>query len=144
MNDYFAERRFMVTGGGGFLGQHLVRKLEERGAGGIFVPRSADYDLREKDAIREALADARADVVIHAAAVVGGIGANRDNPGRFFYDNAIMGIQLMEEARVKLLEVVTEEEVNELLNNMPGMFGGGRRGFDRGRDQSAPDRSGNR
>jgi GDP-L-fucose synthase len=95
----FAQKRFMVTGGGGFLGQHIVRKLEERGAKSIFVPRSADYDLREKDAIISALHDAQPDVVIHAAAVVGGIGANRDNPGRFFYDNAIMGIQLIEQAR---------------------------------------------
>jgi GDP-L-fucose synthase len=97
---YFQNRRFLVTGGGGFLGRHIVRKLEERGAASIFVPRSADYDLREKDAILAALHDARAGVVIHAAAVVGGIGANRDNPGRFFYDNAIMGIQLMEQARL--------------------------------------------
>ncbi|CAN5869169.1 GDP-L-fucose synthase [soil metagenome] len=97
---WFPSRRFWVTGGGGFLGQHIVRKLEERGAAAIFVPRSAEYDLREKDAITQALSDARADVIIHAAAVVGGIGANRDNPGKFFYDNAIMGIQLMEHARL--------------------------------------------
>jgi GDP-L-fucose synthase len=104
MSNYFPSRRFMVTGGGGFLGRHIVRKLEERGAADIFVPRSADYDLREKDAIIQALHDARPDVVIHAAAVVGGIGANRDNPGRFFYDNAIMGIQLMEQARLYGIE----------------------------------------
>ncbi|MGD9855940.1 MAG: GDP-L-fucose synthase family protein, partial [Planctomycetaceae bacterium] len=89
----------MVTGGGGFLGRSIVRKLEERGATDIFVPRSATYDLRDKHAIDQALHDARPDVVIHAAAVVGGIGANRDNPGKFFYDNAIMGIQLIEQAR---------------------------------------------
>jgi GDP-L-fucose synthase len=97
---FFPSRRFMVTGGGGFLGKHIARKLEERGAASVFVPRSATYDLREKDAIQQALHDARPDVIIHAAAVVGGIGANRDNPGRFFYDNAIMGIQLTEQARL--------------------------------------------
>jgi GDP-L-fucose synthase len=93
----------MVTGGAGFLGSHVVRKLEERGAR-VFVPRSAQYDLREKDGIERALADGRPEVVVHLAAVVGGIGANRENPGRFFYDNAIMGIQLMERARLAGVE----------------------------------------
>jgi GDP-L-fucose synthase len=96
-------RRVMVTGGAGFLGSHVVRKLCERGAW-CFVPRSEDYDLREKDAIDRALADARPEIVLHLAAVVGGIGANRANPGRFFYDNAIMGIQLMEQARLAGVE----------------------------------------
>jgi GDP-L-fucose synthase len=90
----------MVTGGGGFLGKAVVARLEASGAGEIFVPRSRDYDLRTSDGIRSALADGRPDVVIHLAAVVGGIGANRENPGRFFYENAIMGIELMEQARV--------------------------------------------
>ena len=90
----------MVTGGAGFLGRTVVDKLTDRGAKEVFVPRSRDYDLRDQAAIRRALADGRPDIVIHLAAVVGGIGANRENPGRFFYDNAIMGIQLMEEARL--------------------------------------------
>lgn len=90
----------MVTGGGGFLGRSVVEKLRESGARTIFVPRRRDYDLRDREAIRRALADGSPDVVIHLAAVVGGIGANRENPGRFFYDNAIMGIQLMEESRL--------------------------------------------
>lgn len=89
----------MVTGGGGFLGKAVVRRLESAGARDIFVPRSRDYDLRTTDGIGRALTDGRPDVVIHLAAVVGGIGANRDNPGRFFYENAIMGIELMEQAR---------------------------------------------
>ena len=92
-------RRVMVTGGAGFLGAHVVRLLESRGAE-VFVPRSRDYDLREKDATVHALRDGRPELVIHLAAVVGGIGANRKSPGRFFYDNAIMGIQLMEQARL--------------------------------------------
>ena len=89
----------MVTGGGGFLGRAVVRRLEEAGASDIFVPRSRDYDLRLPADIARALADGRPELIIHLAAVVGGIGANRENPGRFFYENAIMGIELMEQAR---------------------------------------------
>lgn len=92
--------RVMVTGGGGFLGRHVVARLRDAGATDIFVPRSADYDLRDRDGIDRALADSRPDVVIHLAAVVGGIGANRENPGTFFYENAIMGLQLIEQARL--------------------------------------------
>lgn len=90
----------LVTGGAGFLGAHVVRKLQDRGAIRVFVPRSAEFDLREKADILRALEWARPDIIIHLAAVVGGIGANRANPGKFFYDNAIMGIQLMEQARL--------------------------------------------
>jgi len=90
MSSWFDSRRFLVTGGAGFLGQNVVSELRQRGADSIFVPRRNDYDLR-------ALDDGNPDVVIHLAAVVGGIGANRENPGRFFYDNAIMGIQLLHE-----------------------------------------------
>ena len=94
----------MVTGGGGFLGQAIVHRLRAGGADQVFVPRSKDYDVRTKDGIDGALADGRPQLVIHAAAVVGGIGANRENPGRFFYENAIMGIQLMEQARLAGVE----------------------------------------
>ena len=96
----WSPKSVLVTGGAGFLGSLVVRKLRDRGATRVFVPRSAEFDLREKEAIKRALDWATPDVVIHLAAVVGGIGANRDNPGRFFYDNAIMGIQLMEQARL--------------------------------------------
>jgi GDP-L-fucose synthase len=96
----WAGRRVMVTGGGGFLGQAVVRRLEAGGATDVFVPRSRRYDLRTLEGIEQALADGRPDLIIHLAAVVGGIGANRENPGRFFYENAIMGIQLMERARL--------------------------------------------
>jgi GDP-L-fucose synthase len=92
--------RILVTGGSGFLGRAVVASLERHGAREVFVARHADYDLRERDDIRRCLADARPDVVLHLAAVVGGIGANQRNPGRFFYDNAIMGIQLIEQARL--------------------------------------------
>jgi GDP-L-fucose synthase len=100
MSGFWDGRRLMVTGGAGFLGSAVVRQLREAGATEIFVPRVEDYDLRTQRDIDRALADGRPDLVIHLAAVVGGIGANRENPGRFFYDNAIMGIQLIEQARL--------------------------------------------
>lgn len=100
MSDFWPGRRVMVTGGAGFLGSAVVCCLQAAGATEIFVPRSRDYDLRTKEGIDRALADGTPDLVIHLAAVVGGIGANRENPGRFFYENAIMGVQLMEQARL--------------------------------------------
>jgi GDP-L-fucose synthase len=95
------DRRVMVTGGGGFLGKAVVGRLEAAGvtSDDIFVPRSKDYDLRTAEGVGDALADGEPQVVIHLAAVVGGIGANRENPGRFFYENAAMGVELMEQAR---------------------------------------------
>jgi GDP-L-fucose synthase len=92
-------RRVMVTGGGGFLGRAVVARLQATGVADTFVPRSRDYDLRRRAEVERALVDGRPDVIIHLAAVVGGIGANRENPGRFFYENAIMGIELIEAAR---------------------------------------------
>jgi len=100
MTTFWPSRRVMVTGGGGFLGSAVVERLRSSGAGEVFSVRSHDYDLRTRDGIERALADARPDLVIHLAAVVGGIGANRENPGRFFYENAIMGVELMEQARL--------------------------------------------
>lgn len=95
----WSDKRVVVTGGSGFLGSFVVRALRARGCRDVFIPRRADYDLRDRDAILRLYKDARPEIVIHLAAVVGGIGANRANPGRFFYDNAIMGIELMEYAR---------------------------------------------
>ena len=99
MMDCWAGKRVVVTGGAGFLGSFVVEALREHGARDPFVPRSREYDLRREADIARMLATARPDVVIHLAAVVGGIGANRENPGRFFYDNLIMGAQLIEGAR---------------------------------------------
>lgn len=92
-------KRVVVTGGAGFLGSFVVEKLRERGCRNVIVPRSKDYDLRDRDAIVRLYKESRPHIVIHLAGVVGGIGANRANPGRFFYDNAMMGMQLMEYAR---------------------------------------------
>jgi GDP-L-fucose synthase len=93
-------QRIMVTGGSGFLGKRVVAQLRERGARDIFVVRQAEYNLVDRVACRRAIQDARPDVIVHLAAVVGGIGANRENPGSFFFDNLMMGVQLMEEARL--------------------------------------------
>src|SRR6266511_1036574 len=92
--------RVLVTGGAGFLGSFVVEQLRERGAEHVFVPRSKEYDLVDGNAVRRLLSDTNPTLVIHLAAQVGGIGANRENPGRFFYENLMMGAQLMEQARL--------------------------------------------
>lgn len=99
-NTFWDDKTVMVTGGAGFLGSHLVEDLRSRSDSvDVFVPRSDEYDLRERANIRRVFAESGADVVIHLAATVGGIGANRENPGRYFYENAVMGIELLELAR---------------------------------------------
>ena len=89
----------VVTGGAGFLGREVCRQVEACDPKSIFVPRSRAYDLRHREAIEQLMADSNPDIVIHLAAIVGGIEANRLNPGRFFYENAIMGVELIEQAR---------------------------------------------
>ena len=101
---FWTGKRVAVTGGAGFLGSFVVEKLRERGCRDIFVPRSREYDLVELESVRRFYRDARPDIVIHLAARVGGIGANRSNPGKFFYDNLLMGAQLMEQARLAKIE----------------------------------------
>ena len=97
-------KKIIVTGGAGFLGKSVVRKLDERGCNDVFVPTIEEYDLRDLAAIKKMYTYAKADIVIHLAATVGGIGANLDKPGSYFYDNLIMGIQLIEQARANDIE----------------------------------------
>ena len=95
---FWKDKRVVVTGGAGFLGQAVVRLLRQRGCRQIFIPRSKEYDLRSLPAIQRMLKKVKPDIILHLAAVVGGIGANRENPGKFFYDNLIMGVQLIDQA----------------------------------------------
>jgi GDP-L-fucose synthase len=99
VNRFWSGRRVLLTGGGGFLGSFIRERLEREGPAEILAPRKNDLDLRDAAAVRAYLAERKPDLVIHAAAVVGGIGANRIHPGSFFYENAVMGIHLIEEAR---------------------------------------------
>lgn len=95
---FWRDRRVCVTGGGGFLGSFVVNKLQQKGAKEIFIPRKKDYDLVDIDAINRLLSDAKPDVIIHLAAQVGGIAANQANPANFFYNNLMMGVQLMHQS----------------------------------------------
>ncbi len=101
---FWKNKRVTVTGGAGFLGSHLVEKLESYHCQEIFVPRSKDYNLVEMEAVKRLYEDSKPDIVIHLAAKVGGIGANRVNPGKFFYDNLMMGIQMIEMGRQMKIE----------------------------------------
>lgn len=96
---FWESKRVLITGGAGFLGSFVVEKLQQRGCRNIFIPRSRDYDLVQMEAVKRLYRDAKPDIVIHLAARVGGIGANRANPGKFFYDNLMMGVQMMEAGR---------------------------------------------
>ncbi len=96
----WSSERVVVTGGSGFLGGFVLEELARRGARDVFVPRSRDYDLVDMAAVKRLYADARPTLLIHLAARVGGIGANRANPGLFFYENLMMGVQLIEQGRL--------------------------------------------
>ncbi|MCK5851092.1 MAG: GDP-L-fucose synthase [Kiritimatiellae bacterium] len=97
-------KRIMLTGGSGFLGSFVLKKLQEQGCSNIFIPRSSSHDLVTMNGVESAYDEGKPDVVIHLAARVGGIGANRENPGSFFYDNLMMGTQLIEVARRRNIE----------------------------------------
>ena len=104
MTAFWKEQRVVVTGGAGFLGSFVVEQLRAKGCHQIVIPRSQDYDLVQMEAVQRLYRDAKPDLVIHLAARVGGIGANHANPGRFFYDNVMMGTQLIEVGRQRGLK----------------------------------------
>jgi GDP-L-fucose synthase len=104
MAEFWPNKRVVVTGGAGFLGSFVVQQLRAKGCRHIVVPRSRDYNLVQMEAVRRLYSESRPDIVIHLAARVGGIGANQSNPGRFFYDNLMMGTQLIEVGREQGLE----------------------------------------
>ena len=97
--EFWRQQRVLVTGGGGFLGRRIVERLRETGCESIAAPRRAEYDLRELGEVVRVYQDVQPTLVIHAAASVGGIGANRERPAEFFYDNLVMGVQLIDQAR---------------------------------------------
>jgi GDP-L-fucose synthase len=104
MASFWPNQRVVVTGGAGFLGSFVVEQLRAKGCGEVIAPRSREYDLVQMDAVRRLYADTNPDMVLHLAARVGGIGANKANPGRFFYDNLMMGTQLIEVGRQRGLK----------------------------------------
>ncbi|HNW13083.1 MAG TPA: GDP-L-fucose synthase [Anaerolineaceae bacterium] len=102
--DYWQDKRVCVTGGAGFLGSFVTARLHERGAKEVFIPTIEKYDLVQLDSIRQMLDDSNPDIIIHLAAQVGGIGANREHPAEFFYSNLMMGVQLIHEAWLRGVE----------------------------------------
>ncbi len=107
MSEFFEKKRIVVTGGAGFLGKFVTAGLQKRGCKNILVPVIEEYDLTRLDDINRMYDKMKPDIVIHLAAVVGGIGANREHPGEFFYKNLIMGVQLIEQAKLRKIEKFT-------------------------------------
>ncbi len=104
MSDFFEDRRIVITGGAGFLGSYVIDKLKQKNCKNILVPTIEDYNLVNMPDVERMYDDMRPDIVIHLAAAVGGIGANREHPGKFFYENLMMGVQLIEQGRLRNIE----------------------------------------
>ena len=114
-----SKKKIVVTGGAGFLGKVVLRELEKKKCSQIFVPLEKDFDLTRTRNITRLLKKTSPDIVIHLAALVGGIGANRENPGKFFYNNLIMGVELMEQARLSGVENLLRSGRFVLIPNLP-------------------------
>ncbi len=120
---FWNSKKVLVTGGSGFLGSVVVEKLREFGAQSVIVPRKVEYDLRDKKSIMQLFESTNPDYLIHLAAHVGGIGANRKYPGEFFYDNAVMGIELIEQARLhEVAKTLIVGTVCSYPSNTPSPF----------------------
>jgi GDP-L-fucose synthase len=104
MSDFFKNKKIVITGGAGFLGGYIVEGLAKRGCKNILIPKIEDYNLVNMLDVIRMYDDMKPDIVIHLAAVVGGIGANRQHPGQFFYENIMMGVQLIDQARLRKIE----------------------------------------
>jgi len=119
MNNWWTRKRVTVTGGHDFLGRRVVELLKKSEPAEVTTFSSEDYDLTKQQDVAQMYADQRPDLVIHLAARVGGIGANRENPGRFFYDNAIMGIEVMEQARRHVSTSSSLSEPSARIRSLP-------------------------
>jgi len=104
MSEFFKNKRIVITGGAGFLGSYIIEGLQKRGCKNILIPKIEDYNFVNLPDVIRMYDDMKPDIVIHLAAVVGGIGVNRQHPGKFFYENLMMGVQLIDQARLRKIE----------------------------------------